>query len=159
MGTHDGFEEDDEPGLEEVDQDLSERVCSMQMHLASQTPECSKVQEIAGGLHDGQGKEATQGQQVGAKEKQGKKAGRRKTGNQKGGTTQKTNTPGSSDMISALKGLSNMVVSFGGSEESVLGVDHTPRKRTAMQKDEPASDQPGQTLAIVPYDQDLGERV
>ena len=100
----------------------------MQMNLAKQVPECSKVQEMAAHF------EAEQGKQGSAKEKRGKSTVSRRSGQKASDTKQMTSKPGSSDMISSLKDLTNMVVLFGGSDDSVVGADQTPRKHTATEK-------------------------
>ncbi|KAM0823038.1 hypothetical protein ACQ4PT_071133 [Festuca glaucescens] len=126
VGSRDGFEENVMPGLEEVNQTLSAQVEAMQVKPIVQLPEDGALDVE---LHLAATKPVIQEKVV----KRAKKTRARKPGSKTLDTGLLPTSPGSSDMIPALHGLNSMVVSFGGSDETMLAVDQTPRKRSATE--------------------------
>ncbi|KAM0827732.1 hypothetical protein ACQ4PT_068002 [Festuca glaucescens] len=126
VGSRDGFEENVMPGLEEVNQTLSAQVEAMQVKPIVQLPEDGALDVE---LRLAATKPVIQEKVV----KRAKKTSARKPGSKTLDTILLPTSPGSSDMIPALHGLNSMVVSFGGSDETMLAVDQTPRKRSATE--------------------------
>ncbi|CAM0881945.1 unnamed protein product [Alopecurus aequalis] len=144
VGSRDGFHEEEMPGLEEIDQGLSQQIQSLGMGTTNQGEVPSTVLENAAQFE-------VQKQKSSSLSEKRKKSSRRTPLYKGEGSGLKVASLGTSDMIPALQGMSNWAATYGVSDDSMSVVDQVPRKRTTTEKDVFVF---GQNLAIVPYDDD-----